>query len=309
MEHELIDWLTSRTKRGGGVRLGIGDDAAILAPSPGSEMVVTTDMLMDRVDFLWDTHDPALIGRKCLAVNLSDLAAMAAQPIAAFVSLAIPRSFSLLSVQQLLQGVLDLAAEFELEIAGGDTNTHDGPLVISVTAIGETPFGRAWRRDGAKPGDRILVSGQLGGSISDHQFTFKPRVREAIAWREAAQVHAAIDISDGLSLDLSRMLRASRVGAILEERRIPISDAARHLSSAGSGKSPVQHALGDGEDFELLLCAQPSAADELLAFARRHNQTLIDVGEITEDSAMLLQDAKSQLTPLLITGYEHQLIQ
>lgn len=307
MEHELITWLTARTHRVAGVRLGIGDDAAILTPSPGCEIVVTTDMLMDRVDFLWDTHDPQLIGRKCLAVNLSDLAAMAARPVAAFVSLAIPRSCQLPQVQQLLQGTLDLAAQFNVEIAGGDTNTHDGPLVVNVTAIGEAPIGRAWTRTGAKPGDRILVSGALGGSISEHQFTFTPRVKEALAWREVATVNAAMDISDGFSLDLSRLLRASAAGAIICEDRLPISDAAHSLYTSGSGKTPLQHALGDGEDFELILCAAPQAAEQLLDFAKRNGQTLIDVGEVTEGDALRMRTSGGQIEPLPIAGFQHRL--
>lgn len=307
MEHELIAWIDERVKCVPGVRLGIGDDAAILAPSPGCEMVVTTDMLMDQVDFIWGTHDPLLIGRKCLAVNLSDLAAMAAKPIAAFVSLAIPRSFSLMQVQQLLQGALDLAAEFEIQIAGGDTNTYDGPLVVSVTAIGETPIGRAWTRSGVKLGDRILVTGPLGGSITEKQFTFMPRVKEALAWREIVNIHAAIDISDGFSLDLTRLLKLSRVGAIVEETHIPITNAARELAKNGAGKSPLAHALSDGEDFELILCAAPDAAKRLFDFAADRGHTLIDVGEITKGNAAQLRDAEGRLSPMPIAGYEHRL--
>lgn len=307
MENELIQWLRVRTKRTAGVRIGIGDDAAILTPSSGNELVVTTDMLMDRVDFIWGEHDPALIGRKCLAVNLSDLAAMAARPLAAFVSLALPRSFSLEQVKKLMGGMLDLAAEFEMEIAGGDTNSYDGPLVVSVTAMGETPQDNAWTRAGAKPGDRILVSGPLGGSIVEHQFTFTPRVREAQAWREVDTIHSAIDISDGFSLDLSRLLNASSVGAIIEESQIPISDAARQMSAAGSGKTPLAHALGDGEDFELILSVAPDAAKVLLNSARSKGQTLIEVGQVIEGSEILLRSSNGKTAPLPITGYEHRL--
>lgn len=306
MEHELIAWLKERVHHAPGVQLGIGDDAALLAPTPGSELVVTTDMLMDQVDFLWTTHDPALIGRKCLAVNLSDLAAMAAKPVSAFVSLAIPRSERFAKVQQLLNGLLDLAAEFEVEIAGGDTNTHDGPLVVSVTAMGEVPSGKAWKRTGAKPGDRILLTGPLGGSILEKQFTFTPRVREALAWRNVGDVRAAIDISDGFSLDLSRLLRASAAGAVIDQDRFPIAPAA-HQRSSDSGKSPFQHALGDGEDFELILCAERSAAATLLDFAKRSGQTLLDIGEVTQGDAMLLREPSGQLVPLPVAGYEHRL--
>jgi thiamine-monophosphate kinase len=307
MERELIAWLKSRIQHHPHVRRGIGDDCAILHPSPASEFVVTTDMLMDRVDFLWGTHDPLLIGRKCLAVNLSDLAAMGARPIAAFVSLAIPKSFSIDSIQSLMQGMLDLVSEYEFEIAGGDTNTHDGALVVSVTAIGAAPVGQAWTRDGAKPGDRLLVTGPLGGSLLEHQFTFTPRVREALAWREVAEIHAAIDISDGFALDLSRLLEASKCGAVIDESRLPISDAARRMSVSGSGRTLLEHALGDGEDFELILAAAPDQADRLVEYAKRNGQSLIDVGEVTEARNIVVRTTSGAMEPLAITGFVHRL--
>jgi thiamine-monophosphate kinase len=308
MEEELVQWLRSRANSSSAVPRGIGDDAAILSPSSGAELCVTTDMLMDRVDFLWDRHEPALIGRKCLGVNLSDLAAMAARPTAAFVSLAIPKSTSLECIQQLMEGMIALAAEFGVVIAGGDTNTHDGPLVVSVTAMGETPIGRAWTREGANPGDRILVTGPLGGSILGRQFTFTPRVREALAWREAAQVTAAIDISDGFGLDLSRLLSASGLGAIIQAARLPLSDAAIEMSrSEGSEKSPLQHALGDGEDFELILTAAPDEAQKLLRFSKERGMTLIDVGETTAERNLWLEESDGRRVPLPASGFRHEL--
>lgn len=307
MERDLIDWLKSRAPRHPHVRRGIGDDCAVLTQSAVSETVVTTDMLMDQVDFVWGKHDPKRIGRKCLAVNLSDLAAMGATPVAAFVSLAIPKSFEPAAVQLLMEGVIELANEYGLELAGGDTNTYDGPLAVSITALGEAPVGGSWMRDGAKVGDRILVTGPLGGSLLEHQFTFTPRVHEALAYRDVAEVHAAIDISDGFSLDLSRLLEASQCGAIIEESAIPISDAARRMSASGSGKTSLEHALGDGEDFELILTATPQAAQRLLEFAVRHGQLLIDVGEITLGREVLLRSSEGLVRPLPISGFIHRL--
>jgi thiamine-monophosphate kinase len=307
MEQDLLTWLNGRTFHHACVTLGIGDDAAILAPRPGFETIVTTDMLMDRVDFLWGTHDPALIGRKCLAVNLSDLAAMAAKPFAAFVSLALPRSMSFEDAQRLMQGILELAKEFQVELAGGDTNTHDGPLVVNVVAMGETPHGRAWLRSGAKPGDRLVVTGPLGGSLKAKQFSFSPRVREALQWRELAEVHAAIDISDGFCLDLSRLLSASGCGALVREVDIPISDDAFAMSSAGSGKTPLEHALGDGEDFELILALPPSVARILIDHAQHNGLQVRDVGVVTQSNEILLTKASGEVEPLPAIGYLHRL--
>src|SRR5688572_28820097 len=138
MEREFIDWLRSRLLPHNRLRLGPGDDAALVQLAQSADCVVTTDMLMDGIDFRLAEHDPRKIGRKALAVNLSDLAAMAARPVAAVVSLALPKTGGRKLTEELYEGLLPLAEEFECALAGGDTNSWNGPLVISVTALGET---------------------------------------------------------------------------------------------------------------------------------------------------------------------------
>src|SRR5881227_3924542 len=173
--------------------VGLGDDAAVLRVSNDANLVATTDMLMDGVDFELGRHEAERIGRKALAVNLSDLAAMAAAPLSALVSLALPRQGGESLAKRLYEGMLPLAAEFDCPIAGGDTNSWAGPLVISVTALGEVTPERRWLRSGAQPGDAIVVTGHFGGSILGQQFDFIPRIREALWLAENVTVHAAID--------------------------------------------------------------------------------------------------------------------
>jgi thiamine-monophosphate kinase len=254
LERDFVSWICRRLPANRRLLVGAGDDAAILRLTADANVVATTDMLMDGVDFELTKHEPERIGRKALAVNISDLAAMAAAPVGALISVALPRQGGQQLGQRLLEGMLPLAAEFDCPIAGGDTNSWDGPLVISVTALGEVPPERRWRRSGARPGDAILVTGQFGGSILGRQFDFQPRLREALWLAENATIHAAIDVSDGLSLDLSRVCEASGCGAVLDLSRVPIASAAEQLAIQRDDRFTVlDHALGDGEDFELIL--------------------------------------------------------
>lgn len=304
MELSFIRWLRERTATHPQVPLGIGDDAALVSVSPGHASVVTTDMLMDGVDFRLAEVSPRLVGRKALAVNLSDLAAMGARPVAAFVSLSLPRAGGERLARELYEGIAELAAEFDTAIAGGDTNSWDGPLVLSITAIGEVRPERAWRRSGARPGDRILVTGEFGGSILGKHLTFAPRLRAAAWLAEHAEIHAAIDVSDGLSLDLSRVLGESGCGAEVELARVPVSDAAHQLSNT-SGKTPLEHALGDGEDFELILAVAPEQAARLLQ-AQPPGAPLTCIGRFIDQPGLWSLDAQGRRQALDARGYEHQ---
>src|SRR5688500_14374947 len=195
MEFEFVRWLREHVPTHSRAELGLGDDAAVVSLAGRSDVVVTTDTVTDGVDFQVATDDPRRIGRQALGVNLSDLAAMAAKPLAAVVSVVVPRLGgggrpSLDLAMALYEGILPLASEFDVAIAGGDTSTFDGPLVISVTALGELTERGPLTRSGGKPGDWLLVTGALGGSILGHMFDFTPRVREAILLHRKYELRA-----------------------------------------------------------------------------------------------------------------------
>lgn len=307
MERDLVRWICNRLPANRRLLVGPGDDAAILRLTADANLVATTDMLMDGVDFELDRHEPERIGRKALAVNLSDLAAMAAIPAGALVSVALPRAGGEQLAKRLLEGILPLAAEFDCPLAGGDTNSWDGPLVISITALGEVPPERRWRRSGARPGDAILVTGRFGGSILARQFDFQPRVAEALWLAENATIHAAIDISDGLSLDLSRVCEASGCGAVLNLDRIPIADAAFELSKQrDNATTPLDHALSDGEDFELILAVPSDEAVELVA-RQPLDVPLTQIGYFLAEPGLFVIAADGTRQPLVPRGYEHRL--
>lgn len=266
MEHEFLRWLQPQLAPHPQVLVGVGDDAAVLASRPGRSWVVTTDTLTEGVDFRVAVDDAERIGRKALAVNLSDVAAMAAEPVAAFVSLVLPREGAGELARRLLHGMLPLAREFGVSIAGGDTNTWGEGLVVSVTLLGQTSERGALLRSGGRPGDDVLATGRFGGSFLGRQFDFTPRVREALVLHSRYRVTAGIDVSDGVSLDVSRLAAASGCGVELDLRELPIAPAAYRLSEQpGDGKSPLEHALSDGEDFELLLAATPDETRRMLS--------------------------------------------
>ena len=210
--------------------LGPGDDAAILQLANQAGCVVTVDLLTEGVDFNLAEVSAKRVGRKALAVSLSDLAAMAARPVGMVVAVALPKQGGGQLAVDLFEGMAEIANEYQTAVAGGDTNSWDGPLVISVTAIGETTAAGTLTRSGAKPGDRILLTGSFGGSILGKHLDFEPRMNEALQLAQVCHLHAGIDVSDGLSLDLSRVATESGCGALIDLSRVPISDAAYELT-------------------------------------------------------------------------------
>ena len=307
MERDLVRWFCSQLPAHARMLVGPGDDAAILRLAANSHLVATTDMLMDGVDFDLSQHGAERVGRKALAVNLSDLAAMAASPVAALVSLALPRHGGAALAKRLYDGLLPLAAEFDCPIAGGDTNSWDGPLVVSVTALGEVPPDRRWRRSGARPGDAILVTSQFGASILQKQFDFTPRIREALWLAEHSSVHAAIDVSDGLSLDLDRVCQASGCGAVVDLTAIPIAASAERLArEVPGGGSALDHALADGEDFELILAVPDEEARNLVA-EQPLTTPLTIIGSFIADEGLFSRGQDGKLQALAPRGYEHRL--
>lgn len=301
-EFQLIDWIRRRSSPHRQVPVGIGDDAALLAPTPGEEVIVTTDMLMDGRHFIVGQTLPELIGRKALAVNLSDIAAMGGRPLAAFISWALPRHGGRELAQALWTGISELAETFDVAIAGGDTNSWDGPLVISVTLVGETVGGRRILRSGARPGDWIFVTGPLGGSLSGRHLTFMPRVREALDLVQRVLVTSMLDLSDGIASDVRHILDQSGVGATLEAHSIPIHQDVDH-SLPSSEK--LQRALTDGEDFELLFTVSPIEGERLLAHPPK-GWMPIRIGTIDEQLGCRLR-TKTGVETLARGGWEHSI--
>lgn len=309
-EFALIDRIRLAAGTSSRVLLGIGDDAAGLDCRVDHETLVATDMLLDGVHFVVDECGPYLAGRKALAVNLSDLAAMGGRGLASFVSIALPKSQPIAWADELMQGVIDLGAEWNCPVAGGDTNSWNGPLVINVAVVGETLQTQSTRRSGAKPGDVIVVTGALGGSIHGRHLRFTPRLEEAAELLRLAAPHAMIDISDGLSSDIQHILAASGVGARIEEAAIPVHpDVTLHSGLAGLDSEDRQawltHALNDGEDFELLFTL-PHGEWERLQAEWRHPTPLTRIGVVTEGQGCMLVGNSGESVPLTAGGYVHQ---
>lgn len=273
-ERAFVSWLASRYARKtdlrrGGVELGIGDDMAILRTGiagrrgrSNGRILIAADMLMEGVDFDLARHTPQQIGRKALAVNLSDCAAMAVRPRWAVVSLALPKKWPAPKAKGLYLGMEPLAEKYDCRIVGGDTNSWEHGLVIDVTVIAEPwPGIEPVCRDGMRPGDAICVTGALGGSIAGHHLTFEPRVKEAcaLATRLGRDLHAMMDLSDGLSIDATRMVEASGCGIELDEAAL-LRMASEAAKSARGPRSVLSHVLHDGEDFELLYSCKTASA-------------------------------------------------
>jgi thiamine-monophosphate kinase len=308
MELDFVSRLIARIPGDPRLEVPPGDDAAVLRPPAERRTVVTVDMLMEGIDFILGSDcSPQQVGHKALAVNLSDLAAMAARPEAVVAAVALPRRGGDAIGRGLLDGIMACAAAYGATLAGGDTNAWDGPLVISITALGSVLPGRAWRRDGARPGDLLVVSGACGGSLLGRHLAVAPRCREALAIAGRFDVHAAIDISDGLSLDLARMMDASGVAAVLDLASIPIhADATRMAACPGDERSPLDHALGDGEDFELLLSLPAPEARRLVAEGHGLTGTPFTIiGEVVAGRGLSARAADGATAPLAVRGYEH----
>ena len=263
-EFDFIRALRARTPAAAGVVVGPGDDCAVLVP-PAGRLLVTTDLLTEGVDFLLAEVTPEAVGRKAMGVNLSDIAAMAGTPFAAVVSLALPRHPPGVTTRELADrldgGLRDMADRFGVAIVGGDTNTWDGGLVVSVTLLGHAD--RPVTRGGAKPGDAIFVTGALGGSLLGRHLEVTPRVREALALRDFVDLHAMIDVSDGFAADLAHLLDESGCGAELDADAVPVHPDAVARSRL-TGRTPLEHALDDGEDFELIFTVSEADAAKLL---------------------------------------------
>jgi thiamine-monophosphate kinase len=295
-EHSFIRWIRSRLgRRGGKIVVDSGDDAAVVRVGR-DQVLFKTDSVIDGVHFDSRTARPEEIGHKALARCLSDIAAMAGVPTFAIVAMMAPRQSREAYLRRIDLGMEKTARAFGTKIVGGDFATHAGKLAITVALLGETGGLAPVRRSGARPGDAIAVTGPLGGSILGKHLRFRPRVKEARDLHRLG-LTSMIDLSDGLGVDLTHLCEESGVGAALDEARLPVSAAARRLSRR-DGKPPLAHALGDGEDYELLFTLPAAKAKSLGKRARV-------IGEVLPIEGIFLRRPNGHLYPLPPTGWEH----
>ena len=306
-EFELIARLTRALPVNPSVVVGAGDDCAVLdGGRPGHYLLLKTDAVVQGVHFT-AAATPEQIGHKALARCLSDIAAMAGQPLAALVTVALPTDFKPDEVERIYAGINGLAQRYGVAIVGGETTSNPERLLLSVAVLGEVARDKCILRSGAKEGDALFVSGELGGSRAGKHLEFEPRLAEAQWLAANFSIHAMIDLSDGLAGDLPHILQRSGVGAELLAQAIPISRAAKlQARSESSAKPPLLAALGDGEDFELLFAAPSRQAVPLLDGWKKQfpRVRLSCIGRITKGHGVKLRD-KTGLHSLKTHDYVH----
>ncbi|HYP29773.1 MAG TPA: thiamine-phosphate kinase [Blastocatellia bacterium] len=336
-EFQIISKIRERARPGERVAVGIGDDAAVISCEGPSDLLACCDLMIEGVHFRLDWMPPDAIGRKALAVTLSDVAAMGGVPKFAMVSIALPRASSSELASEVMRGVIEVSEASGVSLVGGDTSGSPGALFIDTSVIGECATGRAVTRAGAKPGDRIFVTGSLGASMlglgllqSGHRLdqfmkddagesadnmimrallrhlSPAPRLKEGRLIGEAHIASAMIDISDGLSGDLSHILEESRCGAIIKADAVPVSECVKTLAAAGMKIEPLNLALHGGEEYELLFTVSQEKSDRLIELSKDFDEPITMIGEIVEHPGLYL-DRDGQLEVLTPSGYEHQI--
>jgi len=310
---------------GAGLAVPLGDDAAVLDVPAGRQVVVTTDLLIEGVHFRRDWSDPYSIGWKAAAVNLSDIAAMGADPTFTFVSLALAPEDTVEGLERLYDGLSDCLNRYGSRLAGGDTNAAPSGLTINITQLGTVPSSTALTRSGAKPGDILLVTGTLGDSAAGLALLLaegpvkaeklshplltahrrpQPRIVAARAARETGLVHAAMDISDGLAGDIRKLCAASGIGARIYIAALPVSEA---LLSLGGllVRSALETALAGGEDFELLLAVSPGDVEAVRAAVTATGTPLTPIGEVLRSGIHFMAPDSSGDLLVAAQGWDH----
>jgi thiamine-monophosphate kinase len=319
-EKKLIEQIRRSARGGESVVRGIGDDCAVLRVPSGNELLVTTDFTLEKVHFRRDWHRPELVGRRCLTRGLSDIAAMGGEPQAAFLSLAVPSDVPQKWVNRFLKGLLDLAEEFKVPLAGGDTAESAGGIQADIVVVGSVPKGKAVLRSGAKAGEGIYVTGELGGAAAElarlagaktvgaeslrrfWRFSGQsrrlglPQARVAVGqWlRQHRVATAMIDLSDGLSTDLDHICQESHVGAEIEAEAIP-------RARVGTGKKRValELALHGGDDYELLFTSSAAVPNKVAGVR------VTRIGHTTSSAGMRLIGLDGKKHRLQAGGWEH----
>ena len=312
-EKSLIQGIRRAVRSGGkSIQVGIGDDCAVLSPPRGHEILLTTDFTLEGIHFRREWHPPEVVGHRCLTRGLSDIAAMGGKPLAVFLSLALPGRLPQKWVDRFIRGLLDLAREYNAPLAGGDTAQSQQRILADIVVLGTVPKGTAVLRSGAKPGDRVYVTGELGGGSAalkeflagrkpralDFPRHFHPVPRLAVGefLRTRGIATAMIDLSDGLSTDLSHICEESGVGAEIVAEDIPRARVGRKGESIN-----LKFALHGGEDYELLFTA--SARKRVPASIAGVPVTAI--GRITRSRRIVLRKHTGTAEALKPQGWEH----
>jgi thiamine-monophosphate kinase len=299
-ENAFVAALRRRLPATASVITGIGDDCAVVRVAPGcaNDLLLTSDPVIEGIHFAPDAR-PEQIGHKAVGRVLSDLAAMGAKPLWILIDLVAPPRTPVARLDGICRGAQRLARRFGAAIVGGDTS-RGRTLELHAFAVGRVPRGTAALRSGARPGDAIYVTGTLGGSGAGRHLAFTPRLAEGAWLRAGGWITAMMDLSDGLAADLPRLLAASGAGAELRADRLPVSPAAR--------RPALDHALGDGEDFELLFTvpARKAAAFEA-AWRKRFRLRCTRIGGVTRRTkgGLVLIGADGVKRMLRVRGYEH----
>ncbi len=290
-EFGLIEKFKKLIKTDSSVIKGSGDDCAVLKFDKQNFQLLTCDMLVEGVDFT-RKDNPYLVGRKSIAVSISDIAACSGEPSCCVISLGLPINTKIGYVEKIFKGMLQTCKKYIINIVGGDLS-RSNKVIIDVSMLGKVNKKYLTLRSGARPGDIIFVTGSLGGSISGKHLKFTPRLKEARFLSRNFKVNAMIDISDGLAQDLGHILKESKVGAIIYEDLIPLSRAA----------DGIQSALNDGEDFELLFTLSRREAKKLL---RKRCADFYPIGEIMlKNYGFQLIDKNKRAVNIKPKGFEH----
>jgi len=289
-EFDFISWIRAQSPNHPRVLLPQGDDLAVLKWDTSDLLIIGVDQVLDTVHFDSSIHPPREIGRKVMNRNLSDCAAMACLPAGAVTTAALPKGTPLDYAKEVYLGMKDAGGKFDCPIVGGDTATWEGKLVLTLTILARSAGVEPVTRRGAKVGDSIFVTGPLGGSLLGRHMNFVPRIHEARAIA-AAGVSAMIDISDGLSRDLRHICEQSGVGAILDAASIPIHEDAVTMSGR-DGLPPLEHALHDGEDHELLFTSSVG------------HPSYVRIGRIVSEPGVFIE-AGDKREPLEPRGWQH----
>ena len=301
--------------------LGLRDDAALIDCAPGHRLVVTVDAMVEGVHYL-PGDPPDLVARKLLRVNLSDLAAMAARPLHYLLTTALPSGFADDWVARFAQGLDEDQRRFGVDLLGGDSVATKGPATLSLTAIGEVAAGKEIRRSGARPGDRVWVSGTIGdaflglrvlrgaypelgqGERAALAARFQlPESRVMLGPRLAGIAHAMLDVSDGLLADLGHICEASGAGAEVVLPALPLSIPAQHLTAADPGLTVRLATAGD--DYELLFTAPPAASEAIARLSAELGLPITEIGRIEHGERVRLIDAAGNEVPIETAGYRH----